>query len=430
MIIKKLIEKIEGEAELDFTFDSGVVEDVRINFGFYRGIEEILVGKSARDALVITPRVCGICNHAHLIAAVRAIEDGYRGAGIDVSISNKARDIREFTLSCELIQNHIKWFYMTILPQLEQLTQTENDQNHFLKASHLSSTITKALAIFAGQWPHSSYAVPGGVTCDPTHIDIVQAEGYLDSAILFFEREIVGMPLDNYLDIVSLPQLDSISGDMGYMIKLLDRYGLSDKGSSHDRFITFGECMFFKSGKSIATKVSSVDTSYITESIQNGTTAKAVHYKDRQYEVGPLARAMMTKEPIIKSLHKRYKDSLLIRLYARVHEIALLLKHNKKLLNNLYLNEPSCSLPHDIKLDNFQGTGVAEAARGSLVHQTTIVDGSIENYEIIVPTQWNLSHGSDIEKGVATQAMIGSTSTEEASFIFRSFDVCSVCTTQ
>jgi hydrogenase large subunit len=138
----------------------------------------------------------------------------------------------------------------------------------------------------------------------------------------------------------------------------------------------------------------------------------------------------MTKEPIIKSLHKRYKDSLLIRLYARVHEIALLLKHNKKLLNNLYLNEPSCSLPHDIKLDNFQGTGVAEAARGSLVHQTTIVDGSIENYEIIVPTQWNLSHGSDIEKGVATQAMIGSTSTEEASFIFRSFDVCSVCTTQ
>ena len=430
MIIKKLIEKIEGEAELDFTFNGGVIEDVRINFGFYRGIEEILIGKAARDALVITPRVCGICNHAHLIAAVRAIEDGYRGAGIDIHISDKARDIREFTLSCELIQNHTKWFYMTILPQLEKLTQTKNDQNHFLKASHLSSTITKALAIFAGQWPHSSYAVPGGVTCDPTHIDIIQAEGHLDSAILFFEREVVGMNLDSYLDIVSLSQIGGISGDMGYMLELLDKHELSDKGSSHDRFITFGDCIFFQSGKSIATKVSSVDTSYITESIQNGTTAKAVHYKDRQYEVGPLARAMMTKEPIIKSLHKRYKDSLLIRLYARVHEIALLLKHNKKLLNNLYLNEPSCSLPHDIKLDNFQGTGVAEAARGSLVHQTTIVDGSIENYEIIVPTQWNLSHGSDIEKGVATQAMIGSTSTEEASFIFRSFDVCSVCTTQ
>ena len=72
MIVKKLIEKIEGEAELDFSMQKGSVEDVRISFGFYRGIEEILVNKSPRDALVITPRVCGICNHAHLLAAVDA----------------------------------------------------------------------------------------------------------------------------------------------------------------------------------------------------------------------------------------------------------------------------------------------------------------------------------------------------------------------
>jgi len=319
---------------------------------------------------------------------------------------------------------------MTILPQLEKLTATQSEHNYFLKASHLSSIITKSMAIFSGQWPHSSYAVPGGVTCDPTHLDLIQAESYLDSAISFFEREIAGMSLDSYMSITSMSHIGGILGDMGHMIELLERYGLSDKGSSHDRFISFGDCMLFESGKSIATKVSSVNASYITESTQSGTTAKAVHYKDRQYEVGPLARAMMTKEPIIKSLHKRYKDSLLIRLYARVHEIALLLRYSKGLINGLYLDEPSCSLPHDIKLDSFSGTGIVEAARGSLVHQTTVADGTIQNYEIIVPTQWNLSHGSEIEKGVATEAMIGSSSIQEASFIFRSFDVCSVCTTQ
>jgi len=42
MIIKKLIEKIEGEAELDYTFNQGKIDDVKINFGFYRGIEKIL----------------------------------------------------------------------------------------------------------------------------------------------------------------------------------------------------------------------------------------------------------------------------------------------------------------------------------------------------------------------------------------------------
>jgi len=41
-----------------------------------------------------------------------------------------------------------------------------------------------------------------------------------------------------------------------------------------------------------------------------------------------------------------------------------------------------------------------------------------------------LSHGDENEKGIAIKAMVGSNSIEEASFIFRTFDVCSVCTTQ
>ena len=184
--IKELIEKIEGEAELDFTFNEGQIEDVRISFGFYRGIEEILQGKDAWDALVITPRVCGICNHAHLLAAVSAIEDGYQNAGIALQLSRKAQSIREFTLACELIQNHIKWFYMTILPQLEVYLQIDERDNHALKATYLSATITRALAIFAGQWPHSSYAVPVGVTCDPTHLYIMQAASLIDESIRFF----------------------------------------------------------------------------------------------------------------------------------------------------------------------------------------------------------------------------------------------------
>jgi Ni,Fe-hydrogenase I large subunit len=73
---------------------------------------------------------------------------------------------------------------------------------------------------------------------------------------------------------------------------------------------------------------------------------------------------------------------------------------------------------------------VVEAARGSLIHRTTVKERRITSYEIIVPTQWNLSLGTESEKGVAVEAMVGAQSVEEASFIFRAFDVCSVCTTQ
>ncbi|WP_373028180.1 nickel-dependent hydrogenase large subunit [Sulfurovum sp.] len=428
--VKKLIEKIEGEAELDFTFNQGKIEDVKINFGFYRGIEEILRGKDARDALVITPRVCGICNHAHLLAAVRAIENGYENAGLRVNLTSKANDIREFTLSCELIQNHIKWLYMTILPQLEKYVGVVSEENYAIKATYLTSTITKALAIFAGQWPHSSYAVPGGVTCDPTHLDVMQAQSLVDESIKFFEEVMIGLSIDDYLAIESVSSFGHIQGDFGKLLHLMVVNDMGDKGYSHDRFIVFGDCILSKPGKSIVTNVTNIDTRYVREDEQKDTVAKAVTYKDKFYEVGPLARGMVAKTPIVKSLHKRYKDSVLSRVFARMHEVALLLDYSKNLLQNLKLDESSCVLDADVRLNEFEGTGIVEAARGSLIHKTTVRDGVITNYDIITPTQWNLSHSTREEQGIAIEAMIGSSSIEEATFIFRTFDVCSVCTTQ
>jgi Ni,Fe-hydrogenase I large subunit len=428
--IKQLIEKIEGEAELDFRFHDGRIDDVKINFGFYRGIEEILRGKPARDALVITPRVCGICNHAHLIAAVRAIENGYENSGVKIALSSKASDIREFTLACELIQNHIKWLYMTILPQLETYVNQRSEENYAMKASYFASTITKARAIFAGQWPHSSYAVPGGITCDPTYLDVMQAQSLVDESIKFFEQVVTGLSLDAYLAIDSVSNLHQIQGDFGKLLHLMGTHDMAEIGQSHDKFIVFGDCILSKPGKSIVTNVSNVDTRYVEESIQEGTVAKAVTYKNKLYEVGPLARGMVAKTPIVKSLHKRYKDSLLTRVFARINEVALLLDYSKTLLKELRLDEPSCTLESNVKLYEFEGTGVVEAARGSLIHKTTVKEGVISNYDIITPTQWNLSHGTKEEQGIAIEAMVGSKTTEEATFIFRTFDVCSVCTTQ
>lgn len=430
MIIRELIEKIEGEAELDFTFSEGKIEDVQINFGFYRGMEEILEGRDARDALVITPRVCGICNHAHLITAVKAIENGYENSGLKVALSPKAKAIREFTLSCELMQNHMTWFYMTILPQLEKLTGEISTQNYALKASYFSSTVTKAMSIFSGQWPHSSYAVPGGVTCDPSYVDVMQAENLIDECIRFFEEMLTGLSFEKYLSLNSLSSLGSVEGDLGKALWLIDKNEMAEAGQSHDRFIVLGDSVLAKPGKAQATKVSNVALRYVEESVQTGTTAKAVSYKQKLYEAGPLARAIVGKEPLVKSLHKRYKDSIFTRVFARVHEVATLLVQSKKLLNALQLDEPSCTLGKMLEAVDFEGEAAVEAARGSLIHKTSVKEGKIENYEIIVPTQWNLSHGNEKEEGVAVKAMVGSKTIQDATFIFRTFDICSVCTTQ
>jgi uptake hydrogenase large subunit len=426
MKIKHFVEKVEGETELEFDFKNGIVNNVNIIFPFYRGIEEILKNRDALDALVITPRVCGICNHAHLIASTRAIENGLINAGVNIHLTPKAISLREFTLCCEIIQSHFKWFYLVAMPQLANLNKLITSDNHILKASWVSINTVKALAIFAGQWPHSSYVVPGGVSCDPTYEEIIQAEALIDDIIRFTQQEFLGISIDEYY---KTKEISNINGDMREILNMLNNQNMQEKGKSYNRFLVLGEHIVFKDGQYDQNIYSNANIEYIKEHIQIGSKAKSVAYENKCYEVGPLARAILEKNDFIMNMHSKYQDGALTRVCARMDEIVKLLIYVKKLLANLNVKELSCTLskfPKDLEAN---GTGIVEAARGSLIHQSIIKGGKIQNYNIITPTQWNLSNGIEKTYGIATKAMKGSTSIEEAAFIFRTFDVCSVCTT-
>jgi len=139
---------------------------------------------------------------------------------------------------------------------------------------------------------------------------------------------------------------------------------------------------------------------------------------------------MILKNKLIKESHRKYKDSIFTRILARVYEIPNLLYHCKKLIFNLDLNEPSFIKPKiDICDISSSGKSAVEAARGSLIHKVTLEKGIIQKYDIITPTQWNLSNGTRQNPSVAQKAMLNLTNTKIAELVFKSFDVCSVCTT-
>jgi len=242
-----------------------------------------------------------------------------------------------------LIQNHIKWLYLTILPELEDSLNRE----YPIKASYTSSTIIKVpLNPFQGNGLHSSYAIPFRITCDPTYFDIVEASGLIDEVIRFFEKVVIGLDLDNFLDMKSIYHISKINGDFKRLINLLIDNRMDRLGKSYDRFITFGDSFGFRVGKSLPTKVSNIDIKYIREYNQNDSISKGVLYKNRHYETGAIARGMISKFPIIKALHKRYRDSTLTRAFARVYEIGVLLKYLKESLNKIDLSLPS--LTHEL----------------------------------------------------------------------------------
>lgn len=416
----ELIEKIEGEAKLDFSFEDGKIDFVGIEFMTARGIENILKGKSALDALVINPRVCGICGHAHLIATVEALEDCYE----NIEISNKAKIIRELTLTFELIQNHFKWFYLTMRPLL-------GEKQEVLKATYPSQLMAKAIAVFGGQYPHTSYAIVGGVVCDVTEMDIIKVKHYIHECINFFEINIVQSDTKDFLVCDSVDKILKKSGDLPDILKEIKKKKYLQYGKSYDRFIAFGENSYFTKGKShktIATHNISLD--YVKEQENLNSLAKNVTYKGKHYEVGPLARAMIKKIPLVKDAHRRYGDNIFSRIIARVCEMPQLLKHSKELLEQLDLSEASYIKPSvDISEISAYGESAVEAARGSLIHKVSLENGLIKKYEIITPTQWNLGNGTRENLGVAQGAMVGLKDIKTAELVFKTFDVCSVCTT-
>jgi Ni,Fe-hydrogenase I large subunit len=431
LTIKTLIEQIEGEASIYFDIENGVVDFATVVFPHFRGMETILENKSAMDALVITPRVCGICGHAHLMATVRALEDAYNNAGHSIELTNKAFILREFTLIMEMLQNHYKWLTMTIIPEVIKLTQTPL-QNRPLIGAYGASLISKAIALFGGQWPHSSYMVPGGITSDPTHIEILQAQNYLDEFRKFFEKETLGIDSEKFLAFESCKEFNNITSDISYLEEALIRLNMHQKGFGHDRFLVMGKHTFASAKKLKHTRPFNVDKKYIhtkkSYAPEAKTFAKNALYKGDYYETGPLARMMAASIPLLKNMHRRYKDSAYSRIMARVYEMAYMINHAQTLLKQIDPSETSVSECDDIKKVTAEGVGIVEAPRGPLIHRIKLEKGIIRNYEIITPTQFNISSDTK-EHPTPVQLAMNGTTKEEALFIFRTFDVCSVCTT-
>lgn len=416
----KLIEKIEGEAKLHFSFKNKKIDFVDIEFLQTRSIEKILEGKNAFDALVINPRVCGICGHAHLIATVEAIEDCYE----DLEVSNKAKIMRELTLNFELIQNHFKWFYFTVLPLFRY-------KQAVLKAALPSQIMSKAIAVIGGQYPHNSYAVVGGVVSEITHMDIIKIEQYINETQSFFDENLIDLEDEDILECENIDTLFDKKGDLSQILGDIRKNKWEHLGKSYDRFIAFGENSYFTKGKSLKTRrFTSISVEDVEEFSTASSFAKNVTFKDKYFEVGPLSRAIINKSGLIKDSHSKYEDSIVSRIVARVLEIPQLLNHTKNLLKQINLDEPSYIEPKiDISKITSSGYSAVEAARGTLIHKVNMENGIITKYDIITPTQWNLSNGTRENQGISQKAMIGLKDEKIAEIVFKSFDVCSVCTT-
>ena len=250
------LNRVEGDLELRVQIEDGQVVNAWSCGTMYRGFETMLHGRAALDGLVITPRVCGICNTAHLTAAARALD-----AIVGCTPSPHAIRVRNVTLMVENIQSDIRQALLMYMPDFtnpahaQQPLYAEAVERYaplrgkgVIEAIRESKRLIEIIAILGGQWPHSSHMVPGGVVTIPTATDLMQCRHLLAAFRTWYEQRILGCSIERWREVSGAADLDvwleespaHQNGDLGFFIRFARAIGLDQIGAGHDNFISFG----------------------------------------------------------------------------------------------------------------------------------------------------------------------------------------------
>jgi hydrogenase large subunit len=487
------VNRVEGDLTLQIDFENGKVAEARSVGTLYRGFEKIMRGRGAMDGLVITPRICGICSLSHLTAAAGALDNLCQ-----VQSPDNAVRLKNIAGIMEMIQSDIRQSVLMFMPDFVNPAYSSNQLyaeaakryaplrgERCVGAVKSTATIVEIMAILGGQWPHTSFMVPGGVTNVPTIHDIVQCRHLIISCKKAYENQVLGCSVERFNEISTKQELDAWLGssqshsesDMGFLIRFGRSIGLDAIGKSYDTFLSYGafdipesSCItpahgrekLIRCGFAEGTQIHEFDQTRIAESIAHswfngyegarhpfdGLTepeasgqegkkyswVKAPRYDGKAVETGPLAQMVINGIPLFTDLIKTEGASALTRQMARLARPAKLFPRALQWIDEMAQmldSAPFYTTYGGIK--DGRGIGLTEAARGALGHWIIVEDSTIKKYQIITPTAWNGSPRDDAgnpgawEKALEGVAVKDTDNPIEIGHVVRSFDPCLVC---
>lgn len=249
--------RVEGDLDLKITVQDGIVTDAWTEASMFRGFEIILKGKDPQAGLIVTPRICGICGGSHLYKAVYALDTAWR-----THVPHNATLVRNIAQACETLQSIPRWFYALFAIDLTNKNYAgapEYDEivrrfapfvgTSYEKGVTLSGKPVEVYAMFGGQWPHSSFMIPGGVMCAPTLAEITRAIAILE----YWKREWLesswlGCSIDRWLenrtwsDVLAWAEENDSqrNSDCGLFIRFSREVGLDTFGAGCGAYLATG----------------------------------------------------------------------------------------------------------------------------------------------------------------------------------------------
>lgn len=249
--------RVEGDLDIRVHMDGGVVTKAYTQAAMFRGFEQIMAGKDPQSGLIVTPRICGICGGSHLYSASSALDTIWK-----TQLTPNALLLRAIGQATETIQSIPRWFYAIYATDMANKKFAHHPLypevvkrfsayvgTSFQRGVVASGRPVEVYALFGGQWPHSSYMVPGGVMCAPTLKDITRAVAIMNQFKNDWLESIwLGCSIDRYLQIQSWEDLmewveeneSQKNSDLGLFIRASLQFGIDKFGQGVGKFIAYG----------------------------------------------------------------------------------------------------------------------------------------------------------------------------------------------
>ncbi|MCG5243876.1 nickel-dependent hydrogenase large subunit [Azospirillum doebereinerae] len=470
--------RVEGDLEVRLEIADGAVSAAYVNSPLFRGFERILEGRDPLDALVVAPRICGICSVSQSHAAALAL------AGIQgLTVPRNGLLATNLMTATENIADHLTHFHLFFMPDFARSAYADRpwfDRAEARFKAARGTSVRRAMAartelfhilgLMGGKWPHTLTLQPGGVARAVDARDRVRLLAIVGAFRRFLESSLFGAPLDAVLDLAAPEDLDrwrtaGPEGDFRLFLEIAEDLELPRLGRAYDHFLSHGAYPspdgghlyrrgVFADGRDAAydpgevaehhrfSRMAGQDRThapFVGSTVPDGTDeegytwCKAPRLSGRPFETGAIARQLIEEHPLVRALVARDGANVHSRVVARLLEKARTTRAMEQWLRGLDLAGPWCvqgGMP-----DTAQSIGLTEAARGALGHWLRVEHGRIAGYQIIAPTTWNFSpRDLDGVPGPLEQALVGApvrpgeTSPLSVQHIVRSFDPCMVCT--
>lgn len=336
---------------------------------------------------------------------------------------------------------------------------------HYLEALEMQAKASEISSLLGGKMPHVVTAIPGGTMFVPTDQKLDDLKGLVDDIYSWVMTTVIQ---DSVLVATAYPEALEFGKGCG-------RYGAwgvfdAESFEPNDRYLPAGIVdENFKLSDAEESKI----TEYVGHSWYEGDAdlppfEQGVHPKFTEYDVndrytwnkcprydgqpletGGFARLMVAyqrKVPFIVEQMDGLLETLgmtdlsqlqntLGRTGSRQIETVYIATLMKEWVNELIesIKGGDSTYFTEAETDSGEGTGMWEAPRGALYHSEKVENGKITDYQIIIPTTWNIAPiDPDGVHGPMEQALIGVPVNDvekpiNALRTVHSFDPCTSC---